>query len=463
MVMVLAMAAPSFAAGNGSIKIENATNANDYTAYKIFDVVYNDSQSAYAYTIDLSSAWYDTVDEYSGITLTVTASDSTKMIVTKNDDFNASDFAAHLRTALATVEDEGIPFVNENDVVICKNLDLGYYFVSSETGALCNLTTTDPEVTIKDKNDVPFEKTTSVEGDVEVGDVIPYTIKGEVPDTTGFATYAYTVSDTMSEGLTFNSASLEVSIGTTTVNIDEDAYIEYDPGQNGFILTIDATQLQDQRGEEIVITYTAKVNEEAVSVISENEATLTYGNDSNVGTITDIVKNYTSKIVIDKYAKNEDDLSDTTAKLADAKFVLYKTESSVDGEVKKYYKYDSTSHEVSWVDTVDEATVVITDELGAAEFIGLEDGKYYLLETEAPAGYNLLESPVEVVVNGEDCLAEEADEDAIAAALIYTEAISNSTGTTLPSTGGIGTTIFYAVGIVLMAGAVFFVIRRKRA
>lgn len=463
MVMVLAMAAPSFAEEQtGSITIENAKSSDGYKAYKIFDVVYNTDKSAYAYTIAKNSPWYTVVSEYAtesdvGIELVDVPGDSTIANVVVDDDvFNASDFSATLRNKLDSVSDNGYSFAEVNGAIVCNNLPLGYYFVKSTTGALCNLTTINPNVNIKDKNDVPFTKTADTEGgSVEVGQIITYTIMGKVPDTTGFTEYKYDISDTMTAGLTFNR---DVKVTIDGEALSTEGIITYET--NGFKLSINVIDLQEKKNADIVVTYTATVNENAVTVISENEAILEYGNGDNIGETSTKVENYTSKLVIDKYKEGNSGI-----KLANAKFVLYK-EVTVDSEgdaepaiVKKYYKYDDNA--VTWVDNIEDATYKTTDQNGAAEFVGLEDGKdYYLLETEAPEGYNLLDEALKVEINGSASLDPEAN---VAAVLTQTALVGNSVGAILPSTGGIGTTVFYAVGIVLMAGAVFFVVRRKRA
>ena len=114
-----------------------------------------------------------------------------------------------------------------------------------------------------------------------------------------------------------------------------------------------------------------------------------------------------------------------------------------------------TPASVSWVDSQADATEVTTDKNGAASFDGLEDGTYYLVETAAPTGYNLLADAVTVVVKGDD--AEIAKIDA-------TPVVENSKGSILPSTGGIGTTIFYIIGGCLVAAAVVvLVVKRRRA
>ena len=97
-----------------------------------------------------------------------------------------------------------------------------------------------------------------------------------------------------------------------------------------------------------------------------------------------------------------------------------------------------------------------TNDQGAAEFKGLKNGTYYLLETEAPAGYNLLDAPVEITINGSSATATSLT------SLTHTEQVENSTGAVLPSTGGMGTTIFYVTGSVLVLAAVVLLVTKKR-
>lgn len=236
------------------------------------------------------------------------------------------------------------------------------------------------------------------------------------------------------------------------VTLDAGKYV-LNQTDNGFTLTIKVMELQEKVGKEIKVTYTAVTNDNAVTVISKNSATLTYSNnptDSSKTTTTpeDIETVYSAKLVIDKYQKD-----DESKKLANAKFVLKNAEG-------KYYKYtaatESAAAKVEWVENQTDATEVTTDDNGAAVFNGLKDGTYHLVETAAPAGYNLLATEVEVVINGAD--ATEVDLSSLTA----TAKVKNSTGTTIPETGGIGTTIFYVAGGLLVLGAVILLITKKR-
>ena len=460
LVMVFALAATAFAAETGTttttgtITVANPVENQTYIAYKIFDVVYDD-QNHYSYTIDSSNPWYDTVAAYAateenGLKLTQVNGGDTYVVTTVNG-FSAPDFAAALKKAINGKA--GQTLSGDAGSVTVSGLDLGYYFVASASGALCNLTTTNPTVTIHDKNDMPFEKTADAT-DVEVGQTVTYTIKGKVPDTTGFDKYTYEITDTMSDGLTFNRNSLAVKVGSADVTADTDkCMITYEAttAPNTFKVTIKVKNCKV--GDDIVVTYNATVNEKAIAAVSENKAELTYSNnpadsESKTTTPPEIVKVYSAKIVIDKYEAGKED-----TKLPNAQFVLYKEVISETGSSTLYYKWNETDKKVEWVEYSEAPTVVTTNNDGAASFDGLDNGDYYLVETKAPDGYNQLTEPHKVTVAGSS--TDTTKLTAIAK-------VANSTGTELPSTGGMGTTVFYVLGFALVMGAAVLLVTKKR-
>lgn len=465
LVMVFALAVTVAAEGTGtaetakgSITVDNPIKGQTYTAYKIFDVVYDAAKEHYSYTIDNTSEWFGTVSVYAtkahGLTLTRVG--VTTYVVTTGNGFSAPDFAVALKGNVTGKTGEAL--TGDANAVSVSNLALGYYFVSSGTGALCNLTTTNPTVTIHDKNDMPFEKTDN-KVSADVGETVNYTITGKVPDTTGFDTYIYLITDTMSEGLTFQK-DVKVSIGETEITADTvTTWINYKPAAEsatGFELTIPVKSYQNQVGAEILVTYSALVNENAVAKISKNSATLTYSNNPSDSTETDTTTTveetvYTSKIVINKY---ETDKPGTM--LPGAEFVLFRNDDALYAAVWddiQYYRWNEDTKTVSWVDDIADATKVTTDNKGEAFFKGLADDTYYLVETKAPAGYNPLTAPVLVTVAGSSTDTTK---------LSVTAEVENKTGTTLPSTGGVGTTVFYVLGAVLVLGAVVLLVTKKR-
>ena len=477
LVMVFALAVTAFAteAGTttttGTITVANPVEGRTYTAYKVFDVTY-DENGHYSYTLPVFNnddfSWYSAVRRYSqmsnsGLIEHVVGTDDTEtgaesIFFTTDENFSPADFAAYLKERLGVDRPTGHVLTEKVDgTVSVSGLPLGYYFVASDTGALCNLTTTNPTATIHDKTDMPFKKVVD-KTNVDVGQTVTYTITGKVPDYTGFDTYIYEIEDTMSDGLTYLRETLKIKVGGKLVNGGPDFVTIWTQAVNGRTdapnyLKVALNVKKFKVGDPIEVTYQAIVNEKAIAVVSNNEAKLTYSNDptdstKKTTTPAEIAKVYTSKIVIDKYEAGKEG-----TKLPNAEFVLYKKETSGNTISTKYYKWNKTDEKVEWVEDRAAATVMATNAQGEATFGGLADGTYHLVETEAPAGYNPLTAPVEVKVAGSSTDTTK---------LSVTAEVENKTGTTLPSTGGMGTTVFYVLGTVLVLGAVVLLVTKKR-
>ncbi len=461
----------------GSITISNTVEGKSYDLYKIFDLTYSGNNVAYTIDSDWTAFFNDAgaeyiVDEDNNESLNQIIVDGQKKYINITES-NVDDFAkAALDYATEKSADKTVTGTADGSVTV-NGLDLGYYLVYPRgagdiiegNGSICSLTSTTPNATVNIKAGYPTIEKAVDDNNPEIGQNITYTITGKVPDTTGYTSYTYEVKDTMSDGLTFNK---DVAVA---IDVNEDGKIDtgdnndvaimvtvnYDSISNGFDVTIPVQKYQGYVGKDIVITYTATVNEKAVvgSEGNANSAILIYSNDpSNSDSKTEnppvVVKVYTAKLVIDKVDGNAEDKTADTAKLAGAKFVLTKTVEAGEEEVTKYYKYDNNA--VSWVDNQADATEVTTDTNGAASFSGLKNGTYFLVETEAPAGYNKLAGAVSVTINYADDTVNRGN----------VTQVENLSGSVLPSTGGIGTTIFYAVGGVLVVGAGVLLITRKR-
>lgn len=498
-LMTLALGTAVFSAEEtGTVTINNAVAGKTYELYRIFDLTYSGSAIAYTLNADwvdffigtgASGAEYLSTSAISGVNeLTY---NGTKYYI----NITESNKAAFAKDALIYVQTENLAAEKtataESTSVAITGVALGYHLVypkgateiKSGEVAICSLDSSKPNATVNAKAAYPtIDKTVTQDGGYDIGDAVTYTITGKVPDTTGFTSYNYVVKDKMSSGLTFNSTVSEFTLTIGTAEIDTSdatnyATLEYDATTNGFTLTIDMTKYT--KGDAVSIVYKAVVNEDAVNAKTVNGATLTYPNDPNdstdTTTTTPVIKEiWTSKITIDKRAT-----SATGSKLGGAKFVLMNASGA-------FYKQTVASSEVTDVDwvavsgtglsstalsvtdaaltalkaavTAGTITAMTTTSEGAAEFVGLKDGTYYLIEIEAPAGYNMLDSAVaatvdEIAVSSTD--TTKMGEDEIAT-------VVNKTGTTLPTTGGIGTQIFYVVGgIMVVAAFVLYVTKRR--
>lgn len=453
LAMTLALAVPAFAAETtGSITITNPQGDHTYTAYKIFDVTY--SGDNYSYTISDTDTAFNTVKAYAdvaanGLNLTAVA-DTDKYNVSINAGFSAASFAQHLKTNVGSLG-TGTDFTTDGNTMKASGLALGYYFISGTSGTVCELATA-KDIQIRDKNEVPEIKKDVDDNDrtVEIGQKLTYTITGKVPSTKGYDEFTYQVTDTMTEGLTFNK-DVKVTIG----GVDVTSAATITNNGNGFVASVNMMHYQDQIDAPVVITYTATVNEKAIQSDKEtNTATLKYSNDpANKDSFKESsveVNVFSFNIVINKYAKGNEN-----TKLEGAKFVLKNAEN-------KYYKYDAATKAVTWVDDKSAATEVITDANGAARFDGLQAGTYNLEETAAPAGYNQLTKDITIVLDKNGSATIDGAASAPGATHSLTTGVANSTGTVLPETGGTGIVIFVALGALAGICSGVFLVTNKR-
>lgn len=453
LAMTLALAVPAFAAETtGSITITNPQGGHTYTAYKIFDVTY--SGVNHSYTISDTDAAFSTVKKYAdepanGLNLTAVA-DTGKYNVSIGAGFSAASFAQHLKTNVGSLG-TGTDFTTDGNTVKASGLDLGYYFVSSTSGTVCELATA-KNIQIRDKNEVPEIKKDVDDNDrtVEIGQKLTYTITGKVLSTKGYDEFTYQVTDTMTEGLTYNK-DVKVTIG----GVDVTSAATITNNGNGFVASVNMMDYQDQIDAPVVITYTATVNENAIQRDKEtNTATLKYSNDpANKDSFKESsveVNVFSFNIVINKYAKGNEN-----TKLEGAKFVLKNAEN-------KYYKYDAATKAVTWVDDKSAATEVSTDANGAARFDGLQAGTYSLEETVAPAGYNQLTKDITIVLDKNGSATIDGAASAPGADHSLTTGVANSTGTLLPETGGAGIVTFVALGALAVICSGVFLVTNKR-
>lgn len=474
LIMTMALTVPAMAAEpaeTGSITVNNAVNEKTYIIYRIFDLKQvagsgtTEETAKVSYTIaDRWTGFFESsegaqyiVAEQGSLTNQIVVKGVTKWINITED--NVAEFAQDaLAYALENSTANDGKEVAVGTTVTFSGLALGYYMVYPEgatditmgNSSICSLTSTVPDATVTPKADYPTIDKEVSDAEVEYGQVVEYTITGKVPDTTGYQDYTYTVNDTMS-GLTL-TGEYDVKIGGTSIKESGNISGTVPAADaTSFAMTIDVMQYQTQVGADIVITYKAKVNADAVQIGpggNANNATLVYSNKpgETTSSVPETVKVYTCQITIDKV-----DGADRSKKLSGAEFALMNSDG-------KYYKL--TNGVVSWETIADatyenimaNATTVTTDENGAAEFKGIEAGSYQLVEIKAPQGYNLLTTPEDVTI------ASDGEQAYVTA----TATVENNTGSVLPSTGGMGTTLFYTIGGVLVVAAGVLLVTKKR-
>lgn len=355
-----------------------------------------------------------------------------------------------------------------------------------------------------------------------VGDKIPYKVTSKVPDMTGYTKYYFVLNDTLSKGLTFND-DVAITVGdktlvkdtdyaiSTTTNADQSTSLEI-VFKNFIQYKTDAN-----KGADITVTYSATVNDSAEIGPSgnPNEVKLIYSNNPNVTddgdsdtpkddspvgeTPVSVTRTYVTELELIKVdnAGNRltgaefqitgtrlntvlvsadtftEDVNGEYWKLKDGSY----TKDNPNAEGMDQSKYESTTTKYSKTTTttpiVKAENVVYkgtVDASGALRFTGLAAGRYTITELKAPAGYNLLKDPISITigfvapdqVDETDCTWTYTGTDVVNGTNVNKITIVNQAGTELPSTGGIGTTIFYVLGSILVIGAVVLLVTKKR-
>lgn len=454
LVMALSLITTAFAAGEtGSITIDNAVVGKTYTIYRIFDLnSHNDDYTAINYKV--SAKWaaffqdgakgldYVTIDDQGYVTWKVDA-----------------DKAAFAKDAYAFAQASSIPNDGQNkatnSTVKFENLTLGYYLVQSDLGVLCSLDTTMPDVTIKEKNSQPtVDKQVQENSNGTWGD----TNDANIGDTVNFKTTInvvdgqpknYVLHDKMSNGLTFDAGSVEVKIGDRTLTLGSDYTLIANP-KDGCTFEIEFKENVLKPNDVVIVTYSATLNEKAVIYPepNTNETKLVYGEGSE--TTWDKTETFTYQFDLVKTKTDNTVLNGAEFKLYDAK--TEGNEIALIDEGNGVYRVATAAEKAA------EGFVSATIKAGKVTIKGLDSGTYYLEETKAPAGYNVLAERVEVKIDHANLTATVEGDTYVSGGV----QVINQTGAELPSTGGIGTTIFYVVGGLLVVVAGVLLVTRKR-
>ncbi len=485
LVMVFALAVTAFAqdvtvtGGTGSITISNAAKGETYTIYKLFDATVNADGSSIAYTGEIpeSLKTYFTADTNGYISATPEAKEGENMSEGLKTALKAWTATA---TATATAESDG-------SALNFKGLAYGYYVVTTTQGdMLISVDSTMPSVTIVDKNSsAPKDLSKTADSDnVSIGDTVTYTVRFKTSNYYGAGKDAkeivfYNIEDTLPDFLSdVKVTSIIVDNDGNDTTTDDRADVTdqfakkkividwYDEANSKFLYNNGAT---------VTITYTAKVTEKAAidGNGNTNKVTVTWttknGTVPGPGELKQEETIYTYAIALKKVDNKGKALPGAVFEFP---FYVKSAADATDGA----YIYAGTNPGeglTNQITTPDSGVIVVK---------GVKSGDYEITEVTAPAGYNKLTAPVIVKAvqtgststhttvyldeNGNITNTEtdkttkvNVDIDTIAATAVV---VVNKAGTELPSTGGMGTTIFYVLGAVLVVGAGVLLVTKKR-
>ena len=450
----------------GSITINGVGEGTTYEVYRLLDLESYDVDAG-AYSYKANAAWAAFIASDAAKAYLSTDADGYVTWIAAEDDDTKATFAklalayakANDIAPVKSSENEG-EFVITGNAGVFSNLPLGYYLVDSTMGALCGLTTTNPNASINAKNGIPTidkqvnEDSTqqwTVSSSADIGQIIEYRVTINVHA----GAENYVLHDVMGAGLTFKGdVKVEHVIpGTGTHETDEELYTVKTGADvtDGCTFEIEFTkELCDklETNDKLVITYKAMLNRNAViaGIGNVNTAWLTFG-EGGVSN-EDAVTTYTYGIDIVK--------TDSSNKLIDgAQFRIYDAAEG-GNEIKVVPTDDGTGYRRAREDE-QGVDIVVTD--GQIRVVGLDNGTYYLEETVAPDGYNKLSARQKFIVS-------DGNLDAIFNDGIYSTGsgvhVVNKTGSMLPETGGMGTVLFVAIGTVVVLGAGVLLVTKKR-
>lgn len=477
---VSAASAPATPASTASITIENALENDQLSAYKVVDITYDDGKNT------LSYAWGSAfADYFSGTTSYNTTACTVEAFAALADDSDAlKDLLAKLPNY---IKDRAIAPMQAKTVgadgkATFTDLAMGEYFIRPTlTTSVYQLMLQKVEPTVANVggtetyviDDVTFtakkEKVnitkTADKTSVTKNEKVTYTITADIPTySENAADKSFSVYDLLPDGLTMDTASITVKRDGTDITDQAGTQYTLDKASNTttepyytFKLSVDTTQYADNwpasGGKQLIISYTATLNDDAeVNTKETNIVTFDYSFypyvENSHNQKSDEVDVTTFAIRINKFVKDK-----TDTKLADAKFDLYRTASQVEIDAGTAVEIPHTR-----IPGIKLESDKITDANGVATFEKYEANgtnyDYYLVETVAPSGYNILDDAVKVNFT---------DAEVAATSGVYTVDVPNSSGIKLPMTGGTGTVVFTVIGIALMVGAVLlFIFSRKK-
>lgn len=434
------------AEGNGSITINKAVVGETYSIYRILDLeTYDKDAKHYIYRANANFEEFITRDEGKNY---LVAQNSNGTGATYYVWKTGADVVEFSKAALAWAKANNVtttvaPIKATSTTVKFDGLPLGYYLVDTTTGSLLNLTTTNSNAVIEEKNTVTPKVDKDVKedstgdygktNDATIGDTIDF----KATITTGAGYTKYVLRDTMSAGLTFNANSVKVKAGDTTVDASN---YTVTPNKDGYTFVVefkDSYIVTLPKNTKIEVYYTATLNENAVveGEGNPNVLDLAYGENKT----TDKVKTTTYTYKFNIIKKD----GETKTKLEGATFKLFdKNNNIIYVELIENNVYRVTTEKNDVLINAGEATIE-----------GLDADTYYLEEVTAPTGYNKLTSKVEVIIS------KVGSNNTFSR---FTAEVLNYTGSQLPETGGIGTTLFLTLGSILVIGFGLLLVTKLR-
>lgn len=482
LVLVLALAIPAFA-GNITIKPNDKVTSlagRTFTAYKVLNATRTGDKIVYSVP---DGAKDFMAEKFSIDKDDIAFSYKVAQAIEKLTDDARMTFAADVLEAIRTSKIKNVTnktgSLNDSGNYVISDLEEGYYIVKdsgTETPvSALMLTTTDEEIVIKaDKPSV--EKKIDGDNDTDdsttglvdyntaaIGDDVPFVITSTVPSTNGYKSYKMIFTDTLSKGLTYNANSLVVtatkdgSVETLTKDTD------YTVMQDGQVITFIFENVKGWDGKKIDIKYTAKVNNNAVIGTSgnENKVNLEYSNNPTQESSSEKTPDDKTRTFVTEFKLVKVDANDNS-KLAGVEFELTGT------KLNTVLVTDADGNRTVQVTEENVKITVKTDANGEIKFTGLAAGEYTLTETKPLEGYNILSEPIKITIgwtapadDNSACTWTYSD-NVDTSGNIATITVENQGGAELPSTGGIGTTIFYVVGGLLVVGAAVLLVTRRK-
>lgn len=496
LALVLATVAsvtPAFAADAATGKVNISSTNGEFkgktvTAYKMFtasNFAFNGDGSVSAATYTLETAWERFFQDKlstteTGAPLSEKAYEYVKTLADGNRGATAVTFASDAakwakNQGLASSKSAAAVASGNTYVATFESLAYGYYVFVPEGGStstqrgtdaiLNNVVSTETNINLKSVYPTLEKK---VEGQnhssAQIGDTVNFTLTSAVPDMTEYDTYTFKVHDKLSKGLTFNAESVDVKVGGTTLTKGTD-YTVTNTGNGDETTSVEINFLTikaQTAGSAITVTYSATLNEKAGSGTTtqgKNEAYVEYSNNpGEQGTgksEPSITHTYDFSFDLQKNGEGEN-----ANGLQGAEFQLQDAEGNPISLVANGGAYRPLKDA-----TETGATSVTTPAGGRISFTGLKEGTYKLVELKAPAGYNKLSAPIEVVIS-----ATYNDDGTLKNNTVTANGTPNSTvtvvnkkGTLLPSTGGMGTVVFTVAGVAIVAAGIIWTVVRKRA